>query len=315
MGFFRRGRTANQPPPAPAGSAPSALSPSATAASPDDHLQHLPGVDLHYHTWGAPAAGRAILLVHAQTANYKQWALLGPQLAAAGAYVVAPDLRGRGLSSKPAHGYGIAFHAADMVNLLDALELDAVDVVGHSLGGAIVMYMAAVYPARVRKLVIVDAGGKVPEDSQQAIGASVARLGTVYPSLDAFLGLMRQLPMITEWSPFWEDFFRYDAEVRADGTVVSRVPRAAIVEDVLALGLTRTEVLPDLIRQPTLLLRSTFGLLGPDRGFILTREEAERVHDVIAGCQLVEIEGTNHYTMLAAPAFAEAVGRFLAAGE
>ncbi len=151
------------------------------------------------------------------------------------------------------------------------------------------MYLGAVHPARVRKLTLIDAGGKIPEDTAQAIGASVARLGASYPSLDAFLALMRQLPMITEWTPLWEDYFRYDAETQPDGTVASRVPRSAIEEESLALALTRSEALPDLIHKPTLLIRATVGLLGPDRGFILPRDEAERVRDIIAGCQLVEI--------------------------
>jgi pimeloyl-ACP methyl ester carboxylesterase len=272
----------------------------------------LDGVTLHYQTWGTPNAERAVLLVHGLTASHKEWALLGPHLAQAGHYIIAPDLRGRGSSGKPARGYGVAIHAAELVGLSEALGLGSVDLVGHSLGAAIAMYLAVVYPARVRRLVLVDTGGKIPEDTAQAIGASVARLGTAYPSLDAYLGLMRQLPMISEWTPFWEDYFRYDAQVLPDGTVVSRVPRKAIEEESLALGLTRTEALPGLIQKPTLLVRATAGLLGADRGFILTREEAERVRDVIAGCRLVEIAGTNHYTIVTVPEFAAAVGEFLA---
>jgi pimeloyl-ACP methyl ester carboxylesterase len=241
------------------------------------------------------------------------WALLGPHLANAGYFVIAPDLRGRGLSGKPPQGYGVSIHAADLLALLDALNIHQADIVGHSLGAVIAMYLGAVHPARVRKLVMIDAGGKIPEDTAQAIGASVARLGASYPSLDAFLDLMRQLPMITEWTPLWENYFRYDAEVRPDGTVASRVPRSAIEEESLALALTRSEALPDLIHKPTLLIRATVGLLGPDRGLILPRDEAERVRDIIAGCQLVEIADTNHYTIVTVPPFADAVSAFLAA--
>jgi pimeloyl-ACP methyl ester carboxylesterase len=173
------------------------------------------------------------------------------------------------------------------------------------------MYLAAVHSARVRRLVMVDAGGKIPDDTAQAISASVSRLGASYPSLDAYLGLMRQLPMITEWTPLWENYFRYDAEARPDGTVASRVPKSAIDEESLALALTRTEALPGLVHKSTLLIRAAVGLLGADRGFILPRDEAERVRDVIAGCQLVEIADTNHYTVITVPAFVEAVSAFL----
>jgi pimeloyl-ACP methyl ester carboxylesterase len=316
MGFFRRRTSVSQSPTtASSSTTPTTASappaPPVTPAPVEGATQQLDGIALHYQTWGAPNANRTVLLIHGLTANHKAWALLGPHLADAGYFVIAPDLRGRGLSSKPAQGYSVAFHAADLLGLLDALGVGEADVVGHSLGAAIAMYLSAVYPARVRKLVMIDAGGKIPEDTAQAISASVSRLGMNYPSLDAFLALMRQLPMITEWSPLWEEYFRYDVETRADGAVASRVPKAAIEEESLALALMRTEALPDLVRKPTLLVRATVGLLGPDRGFILPREEAERVRDIIAGCQLVEIADTNHYTVITVPAFADAVGAFL----
>jgi pimeloyl-ACP methyl ester carboxylesterase len=323
MGFFRRKASTTQAPEAASSAitGPTSSPPPAPSAAPDaspststqELDQQLPGVAIHYQTWGAPNPERAVVLIHGLTANHMTWALLGPHLANAGHFVIAPDLRGRGLSGKPPQGYGVAIHAADLLALLDALDIRQADIVGHSLGAVIGMYLAAVHPARVRELVLIDAGGKIPEDTAQAISASVSRLGASYPSLDAYLGLMRQLPMITEWTPLWENYFRYDAETRPDGTVASRVPKSAIEEESLALALTRSEALPDLIHKPTLLVRATVGLLGPDRGFILPREEAERVRDIIADCQLVEIADTNHYTVVTVPAFADAVSAFLAA--
>lgn len=316
MGFFRRRRSPDQLEGAPL-SAEAEAGAEADAGTPEPQASEsfaweLPGVSLHCRTWGSPNAERAALLVHGLTASHKEWDLLGPALAEAGHFVIAPDLRGRGLSSKPAHGYSIVIHAADLAALCDALGRATVDVVGHSLGAVIGMYMAAVYPTRVRRLVMVDAGGKIPEDTAQAIGASVSRLGTAYPSLDAYLGLMRQLPMI-EWNDLWEEYFRYDAHVQQDGTVVSRVPKAAIEEESLALALARTETLPDLVRAPTLLVRATVGLLGPDRGLILPRDEAERLQGIIAGCRLIEIEGVNHYTVVQAPQFMQETTNFLTA--
>lgn len=312
MGFFRRRRSPDQL--EGSGSSASAGGAAGTAEPRADEklAWELAGVSLHCRTWGSPNAERAVLLVHGLTASHKEWDLLGPALAEAGHFVMAPDLRGRGQSSKPAHGYSIVIHAADLAALCDALGRPAVDIVGHSLGAVIGMYMAAVYPTRVHRLVMVDAGGKIPEDTAQAIGASVSRLGTVYPSLDAYLGLMRQLPMI-EWNDLWEEYFRYDANVQADGTVVSRVPKAAIEEESLALALARTEALPNLVRAPTLLVRATVGLLGPDRGLILPRDEAERLEGIIPGCQLIEIEGTNHYTVVHSPQFIQEATRFIAA--
>ncbi len=308
MEFFRRRKSADQ------GEVTDATAESVTTTAKlemrDSFDWELAGVSLHCKTWGSPNAERAVLMVHGLTASHKEWDLLGPVLAEAGHYVIAPDLRGRGLSSKPAHGYSIVIHAADLVALCDAIGRPTVDVVGHSLGAVIGMYMAAVYPAHVRRLVMIDAGGKIPEDTAQAISASVSRLGAVYPSLDAYLGLMRQLPML-QWNETWEEYFRYDANVQLDGTVVSRVPKAAIEEESLALALARSEALPDLVRVPTLLVRATVGLLGPDRGFILPRDEAERLQGIIPDCRLIEVEGTNHYTVVHSQELIQETVRYL----
>ena len=276
------------------------------------HDLRLPDVTLHYQTWGQPTTPeRAVVLIHGLTASQMEFGQLGPALAAEGWYAIALDLRGRGLSSKPAHGYNIAFHAADVLALCDALNLDTVNIVGHSLGAIIGMYLTAIAPQRVRKLVLIDAGGNIPADTAQAISASVSRLGTVYPSLDAYLGLMSKLPVFT-WNDLWEQYFRYDADVRADGTVTSRVPKAAIEEESLALALTRSEALPDLVKCPTLVIRATVGLLGPDAGFILPRDEAERLCSVIPDCRLIEVPDTNHYTVVIADATVAGIKGFLA---
>jgi pimeloyl-ACP methyl ester carboxylesterase len=172
------------------------------------------------------------------------------------------------------------------------------------------MYTAALFPQRVAKVTLVDAGGKIPEDTAQAIAASVNRLGMVFPSLDAYLTAMSGLPMLT-WGPFWEQYFRYDAEIQPDGTVVSRVPRAAIDEEVAALYFTKSEELPSFVKAPTLIVRAALGTLGPDKGVVLPRAEAERLVSVIPGATWVEIAGTNHYTVALAPAFLAAVTEFL----
>lgn len=269
-------------------------------------------LSLHFASWGQrTTSDRAIILIHGLTASSREFLNIGPALAARGWYVIAPDLRGRGRSAKPAHGYGVPFHANDVLSLCDHFGLTRVHVVGHSLGAIIGAYLAALYPERVEKLVMIDAGGVIPDDTQQAIAASVNRLGTSYPSLDAYLGLMRQLPMI-QWNDLWEAYFRYDAEVHPDGSVTSRVPRQAIQEENAALAALRTEELPGLVRQPTLILRAAVGLLGPERGLILPREEAERLRQTMSDCRVVEIPDANHYTIVEAPLLRSTVTEFLA---
>ena len=283
------------------------------APAPREDTLGVGSLALHFVSWGQRTTPeRAIVLVHGLTASSREFVDLGPALAARGWYVIAPDLRGRGRSAKPAHGYSIAIHANDILTLCDHLDLPRVRVVGHSLGAIIGAYLAALYPERVEKLVMIDFGGVVPDDTQQAIAASVNRLGTVYPSLDAYLDQMRLLPML-QWNALWEQYFRYDAETHPDGTVSSRVPRKAIQEEMAALDALRIEHLPPLVRQPTLLLRATVGLLGADKGFLLTRDEAEHLLAAMPDCRLVEIPDTNHYTIIEAPLMRDAVVEFATA--
>src|SRR6476619_2701141 len=74
--------------------------------------------------------------------------------------VFAPDLPGFGESEKPSparYAYGIEAFAEAMVDMIAGLELGRVAVVGHSLGGAAAITLAAEHPELVERLVLVDA--------------------------------------------------------------------------------------------------------------------------------------------------------------
>jgi pimeloyl-ACP methyl ester carboxylesterase len=277
-----------------------------------EHDLEVNGINLHYATWGEfTRPRRTVLLVHGLTASSYYWSVLGPALAEQGWYVIAPDLRGRGQSDKPAHGIGIPFHMNDLLALCDALSLPAVHLLGHSLGGLISLYLAALHPQYVRRLIIVDAGGRLPEDALQSIAASLKRLGQAYPSLEAYLEERRQVP-VHQWNPFWEAYYRSDVLTQPDGSVVSRVPRAAIEEEIAMNATLQVDTFMARITAPTLLLRAALGILAPDKGFILTAEEAQRVCSIIPGCRAVDIPNANHYTIGIAEPFVREVLGFLA---
>ncbi|MEI6044824.1 MAG: alpha/beta hydrolase [Chloroflexota bacterium] len=270
------------------------------------------GLTLHYCTWGnlTDSAG-VVVLIHGLTSHHRAWAEFGPILAEQGWFVIAPDLRGRGGSAKPAHGYGLPFHVNDLLSLYDALSISKVHLVGHSLGALIALFHAAFQPERTGKIVLVDAGGKIPEDTLQAIGVTLSRLGQVYPSLEVYLDTFRQSPVFN-WNAFWEDYMSYDLELRPDGTVISAVPKAAIMEEIGVNASIRTDILPNYIKAPTLLVRATEGLLGLNRGLVLPIEEAERLQSIIPGSRIVPIPEANHYTLILSDVFKQEVSAFLA---
>jgi len=282
---------------------------------PNERDVEVNGITLRTVTWGELTdPGRAVLLVHGITANSRTWVRLGPVLAERGWYPVAMDLRGRGRSRKPAHGYGVPFHVNDLLALSEALGLVRPHLVGHSLGARIGIYLAALYPGHIGRLALIDAGGILPADTWEAISPALARLGNTYPSREAYLETMLASPYIPN-DDFWSAYYAYDAEEQPDGTVMSSVPKGAIDEENATNFFCQVDTLPPYIKAPTLIVRATDGLLGGERGQILPAAEAERLQGEITGSQVVAIPGTNHYTVVTSDQFADAVVAFLAADQ
>jgi pimeloyl-ACP methyl ester carboxylesterase len=71
--------------------------------------------------------------------------------------VIVPDLRGLGLSSKPAGGYDKKTQAGDVVAVLDKLGVKQADLVTHDIGNMVGYAFAAQHPRRVRRFVLIDA--------------------------------------------------------------------------------------------------------------------------------------------------------------
>ncbi len=85
-------------------------------------------------------------------------------------YVIAPDWRGFGLTDTPATDtYWFADYLADLDGLLDTLVSgQAIDLVGHSMGGNVVMLYAGIRPARIRRLVNLEGFGMPETKPEQA---------------------------------------------------------------------------------------------------------------------------------------------------
>lgn len=132
--------------------------PARTLADPGDRFVRVNGLEVRYRTWGTPADGRpTALLIHGFANSLQSFRLLAPALAN-DYYVVAFDLPGYGLSSKPAdHDYRNPAQAQFTGSFIRALDLRDVVVCGHSLGGAIALRVAVSEPG-IAGLVLLNPG-------------------------------------------------------------------------------------------------------------------------------------------------------------
>lgn len=111
------------------------------------------GVRFHYGTQGS---GPLVLLVHGFPERWFSWRSQISALAAAGYRVVAPDLRGYGLSDKPRGGYEITNLALDIAQIIRALGEDHATVIGHDWGGAITWETVSRHPDVVSRYAVLN---------------------------------------------------------------------------------------------------------------------------------------------------------------
>ncbi|WP_226479588.1 alpha/beta fold hydrolase [Natrinema amylolyticum] len=110
------------------------------------------GIELQYYRTGD---GPPIVMAHGMYNNGRRWIPLGSDLAD-DYEVIAYDARGHGRSDAPETGYDIDARVADLVGLVDELDLTNPFLVGHSMGAATVAWTAADHPDLPRGLVLED---------------------------------------------------------------------------------------------------------------------------------------------------------------
>ncbi len=128
----------------------------------------------HVWTWGEPNPGAApLVLVHGWMDVAASYQFVVDALSDAfmeGRHVIAPDWRGYGLTTGPAtDNYWFPDYLADLDLLLDHYVGDQpIDLVGHSMGGNVVMYYGGIRPERVRRLVNLEGFGGPASRADQA---------------------------------------------------------------------------------------------------------------------------------------------------
>ena len=154
------------------------------------HRVVLRGLAHHVSTWGDPAAPRLFLL-HGWMDVGASFQFLVDALACDW-YAIAPDLRGYGRSDWQPQGYWFADYIADLDALVDAFAPDdPVNLVGHSLGGNVVMMYAGARPARVCRIVSLEGFGTPAQCADDAPAKLAAWLDALHspPEFAAYASL------------------------------------------------------------------------------------------------------------------------------
>jgi pimeloyl-ACP methyl ester carboxylesterase len=111
------------------------------------------GTTLHVRVGGN---GPAVVMLHGFGDTGDMWAPV-PAALAKDHTVIVPDLRGMGLSAHPDTGYTKKNQAGDILGVLDHLKIQKADLVTHDIGNMVGYALAAQYPARITRWVVIDA--------------------------------------------------------------------------------------------------------------------------------------------------------------
>ena len=154
-------------------------------------------------------SGEPVLLLHGFPDSAELWRHQRAALTAAGYWVLAPDLRGFGESSRPpeVEAYRIQTLLGDVVGILDALAIDQAHVICHDWGAALGWSLAGFLPDRVRSLVALSVG------HPRSFGAAglEQREKSWYMLLFQFEGVAEEMLRRDDWKLF-RDWTRHHPE-------------------------------------------------------------------------------------------------------
>ncbi len=253
--------------------------------------------------WRADAPGTPVLAVHGITATHRNWDLLADALP--DRRVIAPDLRGRGRSNALPAPYGLEQHADDLARVLDALGVDRVFVVGHSMGAFVSVRFAERHPDRVAGLVLIDGGLPVPNPDGIALdelpavllGPALERLSMTFPSRAAYLDFWRRHPAL---GPYWNAAIEAYVEYDVDG--VEPELRSSASADAVAVNAVELDG-SDGYAEALLAMPGPVDFFRAPRGLLdaaplypeaLVADWAERMPQLVVH----DVADVNHYTIV-----------------
>jgi pimeloyl-ACP methyl ester carboxylesterase len=239
----------------------------------------------------------AVLLLHGWPDTHALWRHQVDALVEAGYRTIAPDLRGFGDSDKPdpVDAYGLLTLAADVIGVLDHLEVQRVHVVGHDWGAVLGWALAAFAPERVATLAALSVGH--PRAFREA--GWKQREKSWYMLLFQFEGVAEQWLSNDGFTNFraWAGHPDFDE-------VVARLSDPAALR--ASLAIYRANQPPEWLVTPAVdfpaIQCRTLGVWSTGDFALTERQMIDSATYVAAGWQYERIDGAGHWIPLDAAA-------------
>jgi sigma-B regulation protein RsbQ len=244
-------------------------------------------------TLSGQVGGQPMVFAHGYGCDQNMWRLVAP--AFSGAYrTVLFDFVGAGGSDLAAYDRrryaSLAGYAADVVDVIRALDLRDVIFVGHSVSAMIGVLAAAREPGRFAALVLVAPSPRYLNDDGYVGGFTATDIEELLASLDRnYLGWSSTMAPVIMGNA---DRPELGAELtasfcRTDPEIAKRFARATFLSD------NRSDLAR--VTLPTLVLQCADDPIAPD-------SVGQYVHAAIPGSTLVRLQATGHCPNLSAPA-------------
>jgi len=239
-------------------------------------------IDINYREEGT---GFPLILIHGLSDDCHLWDTLTPEFSK---YfrTIALDVRGHGHSSKPEMPYSISLFAGDLFEFMNKLSITQANLMGLSMGAAIVEQFTLDHPRMVKSLILLSAFDYVPpsmHDNLLKLRNSIARGG-----LSAFFNEAIKLVLT-------RDFIEcnFDAIEELKKQAVSMNSATAVCQAIGACMDFDLRNQIDQITAPTLIISGREDIFTPPH-------LAEEIHKSIIGSQLVVMGGVGHNLLIPA---------------
>jgi pimeloyl-ACP methyl ester carboxylesterase len=257
--------------------------------TPASHLETVAGVGLHWTEWGQ---GSPVVVLHGLQDTERTWWRVAEVLARRHR-VFALDLPGCGLSERPDASYTIDWQAEIVSSWLDRLGLSSLDVVAHSYGGGVAMWLLLYRASSIHKLALVAPGGL---GRDVGVALRLASLPGVASLAQPFMGTTTCL--MTEFHGAGLPVAEREYLRQVNGLPGSARAFARTVNDVIDC---RGQKRHFLDRARELAALPAMRLFWGERDHVIPISHGERLATVLRNTQLVRFAHHGHFLHWSCP--------------